>query len=413
MVRVDEIRSRLRQAVGRAFLIAAASAFVPGLAHAHFILIAPDSWMSQDSFGLPEKLGPCGDEGGGTPTAAVTAFRSGQAISVTINEVIYHPGHYRVALAVSDRSELPPEPTVTPKAGDPCGSAAIQNPPTFPILADNVLPHTQPFAGPQTFTVTLPTDVTCTKCTLQVLEFMSSHPAPCFYHHCADLSIQPELVSTTSTVLTGSTTTTMPACSTPPCPDPVGDCNLDGTFDLFDVLATIDLVLGTRTPTAEQRIACDANCDGHIDLFDVLTDIDALLGRIETPPTCPSQTTTTTTVTTTTQPVLVSFRGDVQPIFTARCALVGCHSGPFPTQGLNLGDGSAYAALVNSQSTERPDLKLIAPGSTAASYLWWKVGQAPPGQSILGSPMPLTGGPLSLAQMATIRGWITEGAPDN
>ena len=57
--------------------------------------------------------------------------------------------------------------------------------------------------------------------------------------------------------------------------------------------------------------------------------------------------------------------------------------------------------------------ELIAPGSTAASYLWWKVGQAPPGQSILGSPMPLTGGPLSLAQMATIRGWITEGAPNN
>src|SRR5439155_14115338 len=88
MLRVDEIRNRLRQAVGRAFLIAAVSAFVPRLAHAHFILIAPDSWMSQDSFGLPEKLGPCGDEGGGTPTAAVTAFRSGQAISVTINEVI-------------------------------------------------------------------------------------------------------------------------------------------------------------------------------------------------------------------------------------------------------------------------------------------------------------------------------------
>src|SRR5207244_5101402 len=209
MVGVDEIRSRLRQAVGRAFLIAAASAFGPRVAHAHFILIAPDSWMSQDSFGLPEKLGPCGDEGGGTPTAAVTAFRSGQAISVTINEVIFHPGHYRVALAVNDRSELPPEPTVTPKAGDPCGSAAIQNPPTFPILADNVLPHTGPFPGPQTFTVTLPTDVTCTKCTLQVLEFMSSHPAPCFYHHCADISVQGALVSTTST-------TTSP-CPTPRC----------------------------------------------------------------------------------------------------------------------------------------------------------------------------------------------------
>jgi cysteine-rich repeat protein len=84
---------------------------------------------------------------------------------------------------------------VTPTGSDACASAAVQDPPTFPILADNVLPHTQAFPGPQTFTVTLPTNVTCTKCTLQVLEFMSNHPAPCFYHHCADISIQEELGS--------------------------------------------------------------------------------------------------------------------------------------------------------------------------------------------------------------------------
>jgi len=65
-------------------------------------------------------------------------------------------------------------------------------------------------------------------------------------------------------------------------------------------------------------------------------------------------------------------------------------------------------------STERPDLKLIDPGSTGTSYLWWKVAEAPPGQTISpSSPMPLIGGPLSLTQMATIRAWITDGAPDN
>src|SRR2546422_4582893 len=158
-----------------ALLIGIGCALSPASVRAHFILVTPGSWMSQDAYGLPEKLGPCGDEGGGTPTGKVTAFHPGQTISVIIHEVIAHPGHYRVALAVNDRSELPAEPEVLPKAGDPCGSAAIQDPPTFPILADNVLPHTQPFAGPRTFTVTLPTDVTCTKCTLQVLEFMSSH----------------------------------------------------------------------------------------------------------------------------------------------------------------------------------------------------------------------------------------------
>ena len=221
MLGLEAIRRTRRQALGGVFLLGVAGVFVPPLAHAHFILVTPDSWMSQDSLGLPEKLGPCGDEGGGTPTGKVTVFHPGQAISVTIDEVIFHPGHYRVALAVNDRSELPVEPTVTPNGGDPCGSAAIQNPPMFPILADNVLPHTQAFAGPQTFKVRLPADVTCTRCTLQVLEFMSSHPAPCFYHHCADISIQAASVSTTSTtpptVPAGGTTTTTRPCPTPRC----------------------------------------------------------------------------------------------------------------------------------------------------------------------------------------------------
>src|SRR5512143_3442934 len=122
---------------GWALLIGASVLLAPTPVAAHFILMAPDSWMSQDTLGLPEKLGPCGDEGGGTPTGAVTAFRSGQTVAVTIDEVIPHPGHYRVALAVNSRDELPAEPLVTPTADDPCAGAAIEDPVQFPILADN------------------------------------------------------------------------------------------------------------------------------------------------------------------------------------------------------------------------------------------------------------------------------------
>ena len=75
-----------------------------------------------------------------------------------------------------------------------CGSAAIETTPVFPVLVDGALMHTTAFGGPQTFTVTLPANMTCTRCTLQVEEFMSSHalnnPGGCFYHHCADISIQ-------------------------------------------------------------------------------------------------------------------------------------------------------------------------------------------------------------------------------
>ncbi|RYE86196.1 MAG: hypothetical protein EOO75_16030, partial [Myxococcales bacterium] len=160
-------------------------------ASAHFILEEPASWNSQDSLGSPQKLGPCGSEGG-TPTGLVTSFVAGQTITITIDETIYHPGHYRVALALNDRSELPAPPPVTP-GSSACGSTVIEATPAFPILADGVLLHDEPFDGPQTFQVTLPPGVTCEHCTLQILEFMSEHglnnPGGCFYHHCADLSI--------------------------------------------------------------------------------------------------------------------------------------------------------------------------------------------------------------------------------
>jgi hypothetical protein len=173
-------------------LAAGASVLWGTAASAHFILEAPPSWMSQDSVGLPEKQGPCGDEGGGTPTGIVTAFQSGQTITVTVSEAIFHPGHYRIALA-TDRSQLPAEPAVT--AGTlACGTASIESPAVFPVLADDVFDHTAAFTGAQTVQITLPADITCAKCTLQVIEFMSDHglnvPGGCFYHHCADISIQ-------------------------------------------------------------------------------------------------------------------------------------------------------------------------------------------------------------------------------
>ena len=173
---------------------AACLSLSPAAARAHFILQAPPAWWSQDASGVPEKLGPCGNEGGGSATGTVTAFQPGQTITVTVDEVVFHPGHYRVALSVNSRSELPAEPIVTATSSTPCGSVPIQSPAVFPVLADGVLQHTSAFSAPQSFQVTLPSNVTCTKCTLQIIEFMSNHPlnnpGGCFYHHCADISIQ-------------------------------------------------------------------------------------------------------------------------------------------------------------------------------------------------------------------------------
>jgi hypothetical protein len=254
--------------LGSALLVG--SLAVPGAASAHYILVAPDAWMSQSTFGDPQKVGPCGNEGGGTPTGRVTAFRPGETIEVTVNETIFHPGHYRVVLAIDDRGELPPPPAVTAVGTDPCGSAEIQDPPIFPILVDNALPHTQPFEGPQTFTVTLPTDVTCTKCTLQVIEYMSSHGRPCFYYHCADIAIlgeatptptatpidtaaPPSTVTATAAVLDTSTATPAPPTG---C---AGDCDADGAITVNEIVVLVGIAL-EQTPIG----ACTAgNTDGN------------------------------------------------------------------------------------------------------------------------------------------------------
>lgn len=172
---------------------------VPRLAHAHFHLDAPPSWANQNATsGDPQKSAPCGETNVANMTQAVatnivTPFQPGQTITITLTETVTHPGHYRVALA-QDRSMLPADPPVT--AGNTaCGSTVIDSTPDFPVLVDGALLHTAALSGPQTIQVTLPTNITCTKCTLQVIEFMSNHglnnPGGCFYHHCADISIMP------------------------------------------------------------------------------------------------------------------------------------------------------------------------------------------------------------------------------
>ena len=195
--------------------LVATAAFVsaPAPANAHFILKAPPATLSQDNLGSPQKMAPCGDDGSGTPSGKVTAYQSGQTITVTIDEKIFHPGHYRISLGVNGPGSIPVEPVVTPGANTPCGTAPIEANPVFPVLADGVFEHKVAFDAPQSITITLPKDVTCDHCTLQVLEFMSNHPlndpGGCYYHHCSDISIQADPgpdggISTTTTSSSGT-----------------------------------------------------------------------------------------------------------------------------------------------------------------------------------------------------------------
>ncbi len=181
-------------------LWAAMAAAVPTAVDAHFKLLEPASWLVEDERGDPQKAGPCGgsNTNWGTPSYAVTKVTGGQKLHIKVLETIYHPGHYRVALAVNSPNELPldPETTTRPSERGPWSvSAVIQDPPQIPVLADGLFVHSEKPTGPvQPFEtdVTLP-NINCRKCTLQVIQWMAEHafnnPGGYTYHHCAHLAI--------------------------------------------------------------------------------------------------------------------------------------------------------------------------------------------------------------------------------
>src|SRR5262245_7963461 len=179
-------------------------------AYAHFKLLEPASWITEDNRGDPQKLGPCGGdpkrENDKIVTSAITKVTGGSKLHLKVQETIYHSGHYRVALSVNSRNELPPDPMTFEKYTDRgvySVWAAIQSPPQLPVIADGLFQH-YPKPGepssampkvamtPWESDVELP-NISCAKCTLQVMQFMADHPynqpGGYSYHHCADLQI--------------------------------------------------------------------------------------------------------------------------------------------------------------------------------------------------------------------------------
>src|SRR5437667_2633508 len=175
---------------------------LPVVADAHFKLVAPASWILENDRGDPQKAGPCGGTNAdwGKPSNIVGKAVGGSALHLKVQETVYHPGHYRVALAVNSPTELPLDPVATTRdseKGPVSVSAVIQNPPQMPVLADGLWVHsTRPAAGqpmdPFEGDVQLP-NISCKKCTLQVVQFMAEHgvnnPGGFTYHHCANLEI--------------------------------------------------------------------------------------------------------------------------------------------------------------------------------------------------------------------------------
>src|SRR5579862_6397382 len=93
----------------------AGSALVAVLAppgSAHFHLVEPASWLQEAPNGDPQKMGPCGGTSAdpGKPSGMVTNVQGGEKLHIKIQETVFHPGFYRIALAVNSRDELPKDP---------------------------------------------------------------------------------------------------------------------------------------------------------------------------------------------------------------------------------------------------------------------------------------------------------------
>lgn len=105
-----------------------------------------------------------------------------------------------------------------------------------------------------------------------------------------------------------------------------------------------------------------------------------------------------------TVPDSVEFDRHVQPIFTSRCAVAGCHVQPDPAGELVLTAGQSYANIVDEPSVVFPPGIRVEPFQPLNSVLYLLV---------LDGDMPQDGPRLTRVQVAIIKKWIEDGAPDN
>lgn len=171
----------------------------------HFVLVYPAASLLQNRLGDPQKIGPCGgvsaNPGRGTPanpgvpSGAVTELKGGTNLNLLVQETIFHPGHYRVALART-AAQLPADPVTTTaqtEKGVRSASAPIMNPPVAPVLADGLFVHTERPTQNFETEIAVP-NFDCKNCVLQVIEMMFDHPGIAVdggftYHHCAVVNI--------------------------------------------------------------------------------------------------------------------------------------------------------------------------------------------------------------------------------
>jgi hypothetical protein len=155
--------SRLRHGLAAVAVVVASA---PAIAAAHIALTYPTP-RSADQF-----TAPCGN----TTVGTRTVLEPGATINVTWNEVIQHPGHFRISFD-ADGVDF----TIPLSETDQSQS--------MNVLLDGIADTTM---TPYTRTVTLPA-VECESCTLQLIQVISGNPpfdSNDIHFQCADLALR-------------------------------------------------------------------------------------------------------------------------------------------------------------------------------------------------------------------------------
>ena len=138
-------------------------------AFAHFKFLEPASALVTENGG--KGAPPSGE---GIPSGIVTKAQGGHPFTIRLLEFIPHPGHYRIALSVNSRAEIPKDADAEVKDGKSV-SAPFESNPKIPVLMYGAFVHTTtPRNTEWKIDVTLP-NLTCEKCTLQMTQFMAEH----------------------------------------------------------------------------------------------------------------------------------------------------------------------------------------------------------------------------------------------
>jgi uncharacterized protein (TIGR03382 family) len=179
-------------------------------ARAHVRLVLPAS-----RYGDEMKSRPCGRPGG-VRTTRVTTVRPGQTITVVFDEIIDHPGYFRIAFDRTGDAALGPPVW---------NGAAFVNPSNVEVLVDLI--GDPPGLTHGEIRVQLP-DIECDTCTLQLIQVMTDKPPfdgiDDFYYQCADLRL-----STTAALGGPPPLPASPIATTSQAGTPSGGCSSGGS----------------------------------------------------------------------------------------------------------------------------------------------------------------------------------------